>query len=158
MHEAQAYKLALVDLSRAVALDPRSHSSLFLRGSCQSKLGNYELALQDYDLAEENGFEDLFALYMSRGSVLMLCGDNVRAERDYRLALNLIGPYTIPSAKEAEEEKERLEREAAAAEAAAEASASASAAAAAAKKSRTKTKIDKKALADAVSDVSALIL
>jgi tetratricopeptide (TPR) repeat protein len=94
-HEIQAHSLALADLGRAVALDPERASNYFLRGDCHSKLGNYELALQDYLLAEEKGFEDLCSLMTARGMVFRLMGDAAKAQRDFESAL-----LALPEAEE----------------------------------------------------------
>jgi tetratricopeptide (TPR) repeat protein len=37
-----AHQLALSDLGRAIALNPMKSENYFLRGDCNSKLGNYE--------------------------------------------------------------------------------------------------------------------
>ena len=42
LHEMQAHKLALSDLGKAIAINPSHADNFYLRGDCQSKLGNYE--------------------------------------------------------------------------------------------------------------------
>ena len=53
LHEAQAYSFALADLGRALALSPERATTMYLRADCHSKLGSYELAIRDFDFAEE---------------------------------------------------------------------------------------------------------
>lgn len=37
-----AHKLALMDLGKAIAINPSQPANFYLRGDCQMKLGNYE--------------------------------------------------------------------------------------------------------------------
>lgn len=41
-HVYIAHSLALADFGRSVVLNPERSANFFLRGDCQSKLGNYE--------------------------------------------------------------------------------------------------------------------
>lgn len=43
---AIAHKLALMDLGKAIAINPSNPGNYFLRGDCHSKLGNYEQVQQ----------------------------------------------------------------------------------------------------------------
>ena len=86
-HEIQAHTFALADLGRAVAMDPERAGNYYLRGDCHSKLGNYELAVADFLLAEEKGFPDLVSLWSSRGALYRLLGDSANARRDFESAL-----------------------------------------------------------------------
>ena len=86
-HEIQAHKLALSDLGRAIALNESRAQNYYLRGDCLSKLGNYEMALNDYNLAQEKGFADVISLASARGMVHRLLGDSVRAREDFEFAL-----------------------------------------------------------------------
>lgn len=47
-------------------------------------------ALHDYDMAEENRFEDKCALYIARGSVRRLLGHSELASNDFRQAYDLL--------------------------------------------------------------------
>lgn len=89
-HEAQAHKLALADLGKAIAINPAHAENYFLRADCHYKLGEYELAVQDYDQAEQKGFVDRCALLLSRGMVYRLLKDNEGALLDFRRALELL--------------------------------------------------------------------
>lgn len=89
-HDVQAHKLALSDLGIAVSLHPERPENFYLRADCHSKLGNYELAIKDYNLAESKGLVDLPALHVSRGMVHRLVGNNAEALRDFDSALNKV--------------------------------------------------------------------
>jgi len=90
LHELQAYAPALVDLGRALALNPVNPMNYFLRADCHSKLGNYELALSDFIMAETNQFSPLEVLYTERGLVLRMIGDSKRASDDFGRALEFM--------------------------------------------------------------------
>lgn len=85
-----AHKLALMDLGRAIAINPSNAGNYFLRGDCHCKLGNYEQALNDYNYAESKGFDDRAALYLSRGSVKRLLHDITGALGDFTAVLKLV--------------------------------------------------------------------
>ncbi len=89
-HEMKAHKLALHDLGRAVALNDGRAENFFLRGDCHAKLGNYELALADFNQAEEKKFHDVVSLTSSRGMVYRLLGDSYRARLDFETALTIL--------------------------------------------------------------------
>lgn len=42
LHEQKAYKIAVVDFGKAIALRPNRPENYYFRGSCQCKLGNFE--------------------------------------------------------------------------------------------------------------------
>lgn len=90
-HEIQAHTFALADLGRAVAMDPHRASNYYLRGDCHSKLGNYEMAIADFILAEEKQFSDLCSLWTARGMVYRLLRDSENARRDFESALLAVG-------------------------------------------------------------------
>jgi len=87
LHELRAYKYALSDLGRSLALNHDSSENYYLRADCHSKLGNYEQALSDFIKAEHHGFVDKGALLSGRGSVLRMLGQSRRAERDFAAVL-----------------------------------------------------------------------
>lgn len=89
-HEMQAHKLALMDLGKAIAINPSKADNYFIRGDCQSKMGNYEQALADYNLAQDKQFEDMCALCIARGSVRRLLGDSKGATADFQNAYTLL--------------------------------------------------------------------
>eukprot|EP00981_Chlorochromonas_danica_P004577 scaffold912_cov187-Ochromonas_danica.AAC.55 len=89
-YEINAHKLALMDLGKAIAINPSNPGNYFLRGDCHSKLGNYEQALNDYNYAESKGFEDMCALLLSRGSVKRLLRDIKGAASDFATVYDLI--------------------------------------------------------------------
>ena len=89
-HEIQAHKLALHDFGKAIAINPANAENYYLRGDCHMKLGDYELALQDYDQAEFKGFSDRCSLLLSRGNVRRLLKDNAGALQDYLEALEIL--------------------------------------------------------------------
>jgi len=89
-HEIHAHKLALADLGRAVAMNPERPENYYLRGDCNSKLGNYEQALADFILAEEKEFPDMCSLATARGMVYRLLGQSDNARKDFETALLLI--------------------------------------------------------------------
>ena len=89
LHEIQAHKLALADLGNAIAMNPDRAELYFMRADCNCKLGNYENALEDFNIAEEKKFSDLRALYSSRGSVYRMLGNSKRAIKDFMKALKL---------------------------------------------------------------------
>lgn len=86
-HEMNAHKLALSDLARAINLMPEKSENYFLRGDCHCRMGNYELALQDFNLGEEKGFPDMVSLFMARGMVNRLLGNADDAIRDFTYVL-----------------------------------------------------------------------
>ena len=90
LHELQAYAPALIDLGRALALNPANPMNYFLRADCHSKLGNYELALSDFIMAETHQFSPLEVLYTERGLVLRMIGDSKRASDDFVRALEFM--------------------------------------------------------------------
>lgn len=79
-----------MDLGKAIAINPSNAGNYFLRGDCHCKLGDYEQALMDYDYAESKGFEDMCALYLSRGSVRRLLHDISGALSDFSAVYKLI--------------------------------------------------------------------
>lgn len=85
-----AHKLALHDLGRAIATNPTHPDNYYLRGDCQCKLGNYEQALADFDLAEQKKTEDMGALLAARGNCKRLLGDSQGAALDFSGAYQLI--------------------------------------------------------------------
>lgn len=89
LHEVQAHKLALADLGNAISMNPDRAELYFMRADCNCKLGNYENALDDFNLAEDKKFSDLRALYSSRGSVHRMLGNSKRAIKDFMKALKL---------------------------------------------------------------------
>jgi len=93
-HEIHAHKLALADLGRAIALNPDRPENYYLRGDCHAKLGNYELALSDYNLADETGFSDMCSLTSARGMTKRMCGDSSGAREDFEVALELLKELT----------------------------------------------------------------
>eukprot|EP01034_Spumella_vulgaris_P021885 gene21885-27961_t len=89
-HEMQAHKLALSDLGKAIAINPSHADNYYLRGDCQCKLGNYEQALSDFNLAESKQFEDMCSLLVARGGCRRLLGDSAQAGNDFRQAYQLL--------------------------------------------------------------------
>lgn len=85
-HEIQAHKLALLDLGKAIAINPSHAENYFLRADCHVKLGNYEQALQDYNQADTKGFHDRCSLLISRGMVHRLLQDHHTAIEDFQAA------------------------------------------------------------------------
>lgn len=83
-----AHSFALTDFGRAVGLDPEKATNYYLRGDCHGKLGNYELAIQDYNTADEKGFDDMVSLCMARGTLNRLIGQYRAATKDFDRALN----------------------------------------------------------------------
>jgi len=86
-HEMHAHQLALQDFGRAIALNPDTPENFFLRGNCHAKLGNHELALKDFNAADERGMKDSTSLHVSRGMVRRTCGDSEGARADFDNAL-----------------------------------------------------------------------
>jgi len=89
-HEIQAHKLALLDLGKAIAINPTSADNYYLRGDCHCKLGNYELALKDFDTAEQHNFSDHCSLLIARGQVRRLLSQSEAAEADYHAAYEMM--------------------------------------------------------------------
>ena len=89
-HEMHVHTLALHDLGRAIALNPERPENLYLRADCNAKLGNYEQALQDYNMAEDKDFSDKLSLYTSRGMILRMLGQSHFARADFERALTLL--------------------------------------------------------------------
>jgi tetratricopeptide (TPR) repeat protein len=89
-HEIQVHKLALIDLGRAIALDPSKAENYFLRGDCHSKLGSYEQALADFEIAIVYGYKDPFSLLCTRGIVYRLLGQSDQALGDFNEAMKVI--------------------------------------------------------------------
>mmetsp|Transcript_7616 Transcript_7616/g.12820 ORF Transcript_7616/g.12820 Transcript_7616/m.12820 type:complete len:654 (+) Transcript_7616:383-2344(+) len=87
LHEQKAYKFALQDFGRAICIDSTRSGNFYFRGNCHSKLGNFELAIEDFALAEECGFPNLPFLLMCKGVVLRLVGDNESAVKEFDRAI-----------------------------------------------------------------------
>jgi tetratricopeptide (TPR) repeat protein len=92
LHEVQAHKLALMDLGKAIAINPSQPANFYLRGDCHLKLGNYEQALQDFNSAEMKGFQDYCALTLSRGTVKRLLKRYDGAIQDFQLTYDNLDP------------------------------------------------------------------
>jgi lipoprotein NlpI len=92
LHEVQAHKLALMDLGKAIAINPSQPANFYLRGDCHLKLGNYEQALQDFNSAEMKGFQDYCALTLSRGTVKRLLRRYDAAIQDFQLTYDNLDP------------------------------------------------------------------
>ena len=90
LHEIQAYKLSLSDIGRAISLNPDRPENYYIRGDCHSKLGNYEMALSDFNIAEMKGFSDICSLYSSRGVMKRICNDSMGALNDFNLAIDTL--------------------------------------------------------------------
>lgn len=86
LHEVQAHQLSLMDLGKAIAINPSQPANYFLRGDCHLKLGNYEQALTDFNSAELKGFQDHCSLCLSRGMVKRLLKDYQGAINDFEIA------------------------------------------------------------------------
>jgi len=131
LHELKSYKLALADFGRALGANIDSPKNYFLRGDCHFKLGNYELALHDFMLADAHGFQMKMELYQSRGQVYRNLGNFKAAEADFDAAMkgledrcksdiqiedeekSVISSTTVASAVEEEEnDEEKKKREA----------------------------------------------
>lgn len=87
LHEQKAYKFALADFGRAICIDATRPGNFYFRGNCHSKLGNFELAIEDFCLAEECKFPNLPFLLMCKGVVLRLVGDNKGAIEEFDRAI-----------------------------------------------------------------------
>ena len=83
LQEMHSHELALKDFSKSISLDATKADILVLRGACHCKLGNYELALEDYTLAEARGVEDMFSLFVARGLVHRMMRNYPRASADF---------------------------------------------------------------------------
>lgn len=90
LHEQNAYKFALADFGRAICIDSSRPGNFYFRGNCHSKLGNFEMAIHDFCLAEECNFPNLPFLLMCKGVVLRLIGDNERAIVEFDRAITAI--------------------------------------------------------------------
>jgi tetratricopeptide (TPR) repeat protein len=91
-HEGKAYKLALNDLGRAILLNPEPSEPYFLRADCNSKLGNYEHAIDDLGSAEERNFPDVFSLLTLRATVYRILNRVPDAIADLKRAVKLLAP------------------------------------------------------------------
>lgn len=89
LHEVHAHKLALMDLGKAIAINPSQAMNFYLRGDCHFRLGNYEQSLLDYNLAESKQFADMGSLYLSRGIVKRLLRDLKGALQDFAAGFKL---------------------------------------------------------------------
>ena len=87
LHEQKAYKFALADFGRAICIDYTRPGNFYFRGNCHSKLGNFELAIEDFCLAEECKFPNLPFLLMCKGVVLRLIGANESAVEEFDRAI-----------------------------------------------------------------------
>jgi tetratricopeptide (TPR) repeat protein len=65
---------ALSDLGRALALNPEKAATYYLRADCHSNLGDFEKAIEDFNVAEEKGFHDTFSLAITRGLIYRSIG------------------------------------------------------------------------------------
>ena len=91
LHEQKAYKLALADFGRAICIDSKRPGNFYFRGNCHSKLGNFEMAIEDFRLAEKYGFANLPFLLMCKGVILRLIGDNEAAVEEFERGIGCIG-------------------------------------------------------------------
>ena len=89
-HQLKAYSYALSDFGRSVAMNPDRAQNYYLRADCHSKLGNYELAIQDFNAAERLKFHDIVSLLISRGLLYRLLGSSRAAFGDLETALRVI--------------------------------------------------------------------
>lgn len=101
-HQGKAFRLALSDLAKAILLNPEKPLTYFLRADCYKKLGNYEKAVRDLQIAEEKGFEDIFSLLNCRGTIWRCLGNSEQAEVDFKNALKLLGPSRTNKDNEAD--------------------------------------------------------
>lgn len=76
--------------SRALEVDPEYHEALINRGSQYIALGEYELALQDYDLAV--AIAPVAPAFVGRGDVNLELGRFAEALSDYETALRMRPP------------------------------------------------------------------
>lgn len=97
LHEGKSYKLASVDLGRAILLNPLLPEPYFLRADCNSKLGNFELAIEDLYEAEDLGFSDMFSLLICRGTCFRSLGKVQEAIEGFKKAVALLVPYNVES-------------------------------------------------------------
>lgn len=88
LHEQKAFKFAVSDFSRAISINHDRPGNYYFRGNCHSKLGNFELAIEDFCLAEEHGFSNVPFLLMCKGIVMRLVGDNENAVEVFSQAID----------------------------------------------------------------------
>lgn len=91
-HQGKAFRLALSDLAKAILLNPEKPLMYFLRADCYKKLGNYEKAVRDLQIAEEKGFKYIYSLLICRGTIWRCLGNSEQAEVDFKNALELLVP------------------------------------------------------------------
>lgn len=82
-----AYKYALADFGRAINICPDRAENHYFRAQCHAKLGNFEQAIYDYEVAETRHFVDAVNLQLSKGMVAKLMHDYEYAIEAFTAAL-----------------------------------------------------------------------
>jgi tetratricopeptide (TPR) repeat protein len=90
--EKEEYVDALVNLNRAIELDPANAAAYFLRGNIKDNFGDRHGSMKDYNLAIESNpkFADAF---FARGNVKMKLQDYYGAVDDYTAAIAINENY-----------------------------------------------------------------
>lgn len=89
--EAEQFKEAIRDYSRAIEIDPKDTGwvgAYFYRARVYSKLGDYRQAIRDYDKAIQLHPNDTEGYYF-RGAAYSKLGDTQQSIRDYKTAAKL---------------------------------------------------------------------
>lgn len=95
LYQRKEYKPALARFDRAIELHPRYSEAYYSRGNAKSALGDFQLAIEDYNKAIEfyrtsvlfRGYDDA---YINRGNAKSSLGDHQGAIEDYNIAISLI--------------------------------------------------------------------
>jgi tetratricopeptide (TPR) repeat protein len=86
--EKREYVEALVNLNKAIELDPNQSAAYYLRGNIKDNFEDRHGAMKDYNLAIEKNPKFTEALY-ARGNVKMKLQDYYGAVDDYSVAITL---------------------------------------------------------------------
>lgn len=90
--EKQEYVEALVNLNKAIELDPNQSAAYFLRGNIKDNFEDKHGAMKDYNLAIEKNPKFADALY-ARGNVKMALQDYYGAIDDYTAVITINENY-----------------------------------------------------------------
>lgn len=92
----EQYKRAAKDYQSAINLDPKSGEAFVNLGNLYFLGRKFDTAIDQYDKAIELELSKDHIAYFNRGMAWENLGDNVKAESDYRQAIQLSPQWAIP--------------------------------------------------------------
>lgn len=92
LYEKQEYMEAILNLNKALELDPKYSQAYYVRGNIKATFEDFHGAMKDYNTAIENNAKFPDALY-ARGNVKMSLQDYYGAISDYTAAITINENY-----------------------------------------------------------------